>query len=100
MKSGVELLETEDPAVERLSRQLGLAVETLRSQREQFKLGWAELLIANRLAQKTGMSFEDVVREVRDGKGWGLIAREHQVNPAVLVSELTAAWHTTGRLTD
>jgi hypothetical protein len=80
--------EGERVVADRLSRDLGLSATTLEAQRQQTKLGWGELLIANRLAQTTGMTFDQVVSEFRSGKGWGQIAGEHKVNLGKLVSEV------------
>lgn len=47
-----------------LSRDLGIPAATLKAQRERTNIGWGDLLIANRLAQKTGLTFEQVVAEL------------------------------------
>lgn len=80
--------EGERVVADRLSRDLGIPATTLEAQRQQTKLGWGELLIANRLAQTTGLTFDKVVSEFRSGKGWGQMAGEHNVNLGKLVSEV------------
>lgn len=80
--------EGERVVADRLSRDLGIPAATLEAQRQQTKLGWGELLIANRLAQTPGMTFDKVVSEFRSGKGWGQIAGEQNVNLGKLVSEV------------
>jgi hypothetical protein len=82
-----QLPRGEEVVAGRLSKDLGIQVSTLESQRAQTKLGWGELLIANRLAQQTGLSFDQVVGEFRSGKGWGKIANERNVNLGQLVSD-------------
>ena len=78
----------EEAVTAQLSTELGIPASTLEAQRAQTKLGWGELLIANRLAQKTGRSFDQVVSEFRSGTGWGKIANEHNVNLGQLVSDV------------
>lgn len=63
-----------------LSRELRIPVETLRAQRLQTGLDWGGLLIANRLAQETGLTLDQVVAEHRGGKGWEDIVRERKVD--------------------
>ena len=72
--------------VGRLSRELGLPVEELRAQRLRTGLDWGALLIANRLARETGLTFDQVVAEYRGGKTWEDIVREHKVDLQKLVS--------------
>lgn len=73
---------------QRLSQELGMSAQTLQAQRQQTGLGWGEILIANRISQRTGMTFSQVVGEFRSGKGWGEIARERNLNVGKLVSEV------------
>lgn len=80
--------EGEQRVVEHLSKELGIPAETLRAQRERSKLGWGELLIAHRLSQKTGIPVEQLIAEHKAGKGWGRIAREHNVKLGEVVSEV------------
>lgn len=79
---------------QRLSEDLGISAKTLQAQRQRTGLGWGEILIANRISQRTGMSFDQVVAEFRHGKGWGAIAREHNLSLGKLVSEVKTS-HTT-----
>ncbi len=69
-----------------ISRELRIPVETLRTQRTQTGLGWGEILIANRLAKGTGLTFDQIVAEFRSGKGWGDIARDHTLDLDRLMS--------------
>lgn len=83
----------EEVVATRLSKELGIPASTLEAQRAQTKLGWGELLIANRLAQRSGLSFDQIVGEFRSGKGWGKIANEHNVNLGQLVSDVRRSAH-------
>jgi hypothetical protein len=71
-----------------LEAALGIPATTLEAQRARTKLGWGEVFIANRLAQRTGLSFDRIVGEFRAGKGWGDIAREHHLDLGQLVSDV------------
>lgn len=74
--------------VEHLSKELNVPAATLRAQREQSKLGWGELSIAHRLSQKTGVPVGQLIAEHKSGKGWGAIAKAHNVKLGPMVSEL------------
>ena len=63
-----------------LSRELGIAVETLRAQRMSTGLDWGSLFVAHRLAKESGLSFEEVVAQHRTGKAWEQIGRAHKVD--------------------
>ncbi len=71
--------------VGRLSRELGISVEDLRAQRLRAGLDWGGILIANRLAKESGMTFDQVVAEYRAGKQWEDIVREHKLDLDKLV---------------
>ncbi len=80
--------EGSQQVVEHLSKELNVPAATLRAQREQSKLGWGELSIANRLSQKTGVPVDQLIGEHKSGKGWGAIAKERNVKLGSMVSEL------------
>jgi hypothetical protein len=80
--------EGRERVVEHLSKELNVPAATLRAQREQSKLGWGELSIAHRLSQKTGVPVDQLIAEHKSGKGWGAIAKEHNVKLGPVVSEL------------
>jgi hypothetical protein len=69
-----------------LSRELGLGADVLRAQRLRTGLDWGAVLIANRLARETGLTFDEVVAEYRGGKTWEAIVRDHKVDLEKLVS--------------
>ncbi len=79
--------EGEQRVAEQLSQELHVPAATLRAQREQFKIGWGSLSIAYRLSQATGVPVGNIVAAHQSGKGWGLIAKEHNLNLGALVSE-------------
>ncbi len=83
--------EGQQVVAQRLSQELGISAQTLQTQRQQTRLGWGEILIANRISQQTGVSFSKVVAEFRSGKGWGEIAREHNLNLGTLVRDVRAS---------
>ncbi len=56
--------DEEQVVLDRLSRELGIPAATLKAQRVRTRPGWGDLLIAHRLAQKTGLTFEQVVSEL------------------------------------
>lgn len=80
--------EGRERVVEHLSKELNVPAATLRTQREQSKLGWGELSIAHRLSQKTGVPVDQLIAEHKSGKGWGAIAKERNVKLGPMVSEL------------
>jgi hypothetical protein len=69
-----------------LSRELGLPVETLRSQRMTTGLDWGSLYIANRVSKEGGIPFHEVVQQYRAGKPWEQIVRERNVDLDKLTS--------------
>ncbi len=83
--------EGQQVVVQRLSQELGIPTKTLWDQRQRTGFGWGQILIANRIAQRTGMTFDQVVSEFRGGKGFGVIARERDLNVGKLVSEVKAS---------
>lgn len=85
--------EGEQRVIEHLSRELNVPAATLRAQREQSKLGWGELSIAYRLSQKTGVPVNQLIAERKSGKGWGAIAKEHNVKLGPLLSEVKKSDH-------
>ena len=56
--------EAEQAVLQRLSQKLGIPAATPQAQRERTRLGWGDLLIANRLAQKTRLTFDQVDAEL------------------------------------
>lgn len=83
--------EEKQVVIRRFSEELGIPAERLQAQRQRTGLRWGQILIANRLSQKAGMSFDHVVSEFRSGKGWGEIARDHHVNLGKMIGEVRAS---------
>lgn len=83
--------EASDPAGEervltRLSGDLGVSTQTLKQQREQSKLSYGNLFIANSLAKSSNTSFSQIAAERESGKGWGKIAKDHNLKLGDVVS--------------
>ncbi|MGH7318254.1 MAG: hypothetical protein ACRELA_01285 [Candidatus Rokuibacteriota bacterium] len=75
----------------RLSRELGIPVATLQDERELTRLEWGDLLVAHRLAENSGATFEELVEEFRSGRRWQEIAQEHEVDLEAVVAQVKAA---------
>jgi hypothetical protein len=76
---------------QRLARPLGMEASTLETQRAQTLLGWGDLVIANRLAQATGFSFTQIVKESQSGKSWEAIAEDHGADRSKLTTDAKRA---------
>lgn len=85
--------EGEQRVVDHLSRELNVPAATLRARREQSKLGWGELSLAYRLSQKTEVPVDQLIAEHKSGKGWGAIAKEHNVKLGPIISEIKKSSH-------
>jgi hypothetical protein len=70
------------------ARKLHIPSDTLKAQRAQTGLSWGELLIANRLSEENGLTFDQVVAEFLSGKSWEGIARDHNVKLGKLTSDV------------
>ncbi len=71
---------------QRLAKLLGVLPGVLESQRTNTKLGWGELVIANRISQMTNTPFEQIVQEAQ-GKTWDVVAQAHNADVPKLLSE-------------
>jgi hypothetical protein len=69
-----------------ISRETGLPATTLETQRQQTRLGYGGLFIANSLASATGRSFDEIVALKNSGHGWGWIAKQNGVKLGPIVS--------------
>ncbi len=74
-----------------ISRKLGVSAEALRAQGTRNRLGWGDLLIANLLSQATKLTVDQVVAELRNGKGWADVARDHNVDVDRLTKDVQAS---------
>lgn len=77
--------------LEGISKDTGVPVQTLAEQRDKTKLGYGGLFIANALAKETGKTFDQIAALHKDGKGWGQIAKEHNVKLGPIVSQAKRA---------
>lgn len=62
-----------------ISRKLDVSAEALRAQSARTRLGWGDLLIANLLSQAAKLTVDQVVAELKSGKGWADVAHNHNV---------------------
>ena len=69
-----------------ISRQTGVPIGTLEAQREQTRLGYGGLFIANSLASATGKTFDEIAALKASGHGWGWIAKQNNVKLGPIVS--------------
>ena len=69
-----------------ISRQTGVPVATLQTQRDQTRLGYGGLFIANSLASATGKTFDEIAALKASGHGWGWIAKQNNVKLGPIVS--------------
>ncbi len=75
----------EAAAYARISAQTGVAVETLRKQKEDNGLDFGGLFMAAHISQASGKSFADVAAQAKAGKSWGEIAGENNVKVGSMV---------------
>jgi hypothetical protein len=76
---------------QRLAKTLGMDASTLQTQRTQTKLGWGDLVIANRLAQATGFSFTKIVDEFQRAKAWEPVVQDHAADLGKLIGDARQA---------
>jgi hypothetical protein len=69
-----------------ISRETGVPVSTLQLQRDQTRLGYGGLFIANSLASATGQTFDEIAALKASGHGWGWIAKQNNVKLGPIVS--------------
>jgi hypothetical protein len=69
-----------------ISRETGVPVTTLETQREQTRLGYGGLFIANKLAAATGQTFDQIAALKASGHGWGWIAKQNNVKLGPIIS--------------
>jgi len=71
----------------RISRETGVPVATLQTEKSSTKLGYGELEIANLLAKASGQSFDSIAAKFKAGEGWGKIAHDMGLNLGKIVSD-------------
>jgi hypothetical protein len=70
----------------RISRETGVPVATLQTEKSSTELGYGELEIANLLAKASGQRFDSIVAKFKAGEGWGKIAHDMGLNLGKIVS--------------
>ena len=71
----------------RISRETGVPVATLQTEKSSTELGYGELEIANLLAKASGQRFDSIVAKFKAGEGWGKIAHDMGLNLGKIVSD-------------
>ncbi len=69
-----------------ISRETGVPITTLEMQRNDTRLGYGGLFIANSLASATGQTFDEIAALKASGHGWGWIAKQNNVKLGPIVS--------------
>ena len=69
-----------------ISRETGVPITTLETQRSNTRLGYGGLFIANSLASATGQTFDEIAALKASGHGWGWIAKQNNVKLGPIVS--------------
>ena len=69
-----------------ISRETGVPITTLEMQRNNTRLGYGGLFIANSLATATGHTFDEIAALKASGHGWGWIAKQNNVKLGPIVS--------------
>ncbi len=86
-----ESTQSQETVFNSLSKQLNVPINTLRAQQTSTSFGPGQLLIANSLATAGGKTFDQIAQEFKSGKGWGVIAKENNLNLGRVVSDLKRA---------
>jgi len=86
----MEAVHAEDSArvFQTLSKELGVPVETLKAQQRGTNFGFGRLFIANAFAKATGKTFDQMARELKSEKGWGVVARENTAKLGKIISQM------------
>ena len=71
----------------RISRETGVPVATLQTEKSATRLGFGDLEIANLLAKASGQSFDSIAAKFKAGEGWGKIAHDMGLNLGKIVSD-------------
>jgi hypothetical protein len=70
----------------RISRETGVPVATLQTEKSATRLGFGDLEIANLLAKASGQRFDSIVAKFKAGEDWGKIAHDMGLNLGKIVS--------------
>lgn len=71
----------------RISRETGVPVATLLTEKSSTELGYGELEIANLLAKASGQRFDGIVAKFKAGEDWGKIAHDMGLNLGKILSD-------------
>lgn len=71
----------------RISRETGVPVATLLTEKSSTELGYGELEIANLLAKASGQRFDGIVAKFKAGEDWGKIAHDMGLKLGKIVSD-------------
>ena len=71
----------------RISRETGVPVATLQTEKSSTELGYGELEIANLLAKASGQRFDGIVAKFKAGEDWGKIAHDMGLKLGKIVSD-------------
>lgn len=74
-----------------ISRETNVPVQVIEEQRTRTRLGYGGLMIGNAIAAESGRSFDEIAALRANGRGWGDIARQYNVNVGPVVSRLQRA---------
>ena len=69
-----------------ISRETAVPITMLEMQRNNTRLGYGGLFIANSLASATGQTFDEIAALKASGHGWGWIAKQNNVKLGPIVS--------------
>lgn len=79
---------TGDAAVlNRTSRETGVPIDTLLTEKSSTGLGYGELEVANLLAKASGQRFDGIVAKFKAGEDWGKIAHDMGLKLGKIVSD-------------
>jgi hypothetical protein len=79
---------TGDAAIlNRTSRETGVPIATLLTEKSSTELGYGELEIANLLAKASGQRFDGIVAKFKAGEDWGRIAHDMGLNLEKIASD-------------
>jgi len=63
----------------KLATHLGVSVDTLKQQKEEYKVSVGELYIAHRLAKAANSDVKTVISEFKSGTEWGVYVKEKKI---------------------
>jgi hypothetical protein len=71
---------SDDQVLAAAATSLGVASETLKQEKAQYKATSGELFIAHQIAKAGKLDFKALMTEARAGKTWGVLAKEKNVD--------------------